>query len=233
MDKKNTKSASIPIHQKSEEYRTVNKYGISMTHLATEDGYIEKQIKSILISAGFDGGDYKKILLGELCPKETEDGLSFATQFYFDETRLRSSVYDFAILQYNKPLVIFEYDGFLHFDENAYGQHPKNGVVTAGVRDCRCEMHVLKTQCKDADKVRIAVEHGVPCYRLNKCHLPYMRDIILLYIENARTRGNETSREINVIDTMEKYGWDFKYIPRSTPTKKEKQRIDKWLNDQK
>ena len=196
-----------------ESYITTNKYGKRVFMPRTEGTKPERQIASILESVGIR------------CDVENDDGLKYEMGFCFDETGYRRKKYDIAILKYGKPKLLIEYDGEAHYQESFFKD--------TGVRPERCTAHVVRSGIADAIKSAIAANHHVAYIRVNKAHMPHIRDLLIAYIEvivNEMDCLKNANNEVVMIDMLEKYGWDFQYIPPSEPTKAEIARINAMHN---
>lgn len=193
-----------------ENYVTINKYGRHVFMPKTQDTRPEMQIADAIESLGI----YKD--------RANEDGLTYTTQFFFDEVGYRRKKYDLAILKDSAPRLLIEYDGEAHYTENFF--------KATGVRPERCTAHVVRTGISEAIKTALAIKHNVPYLRVNMQHLPHLRDLLIAYIEivvNKKDCLKSANNEIIMIDMLEKYGWDFDYIPPSSPSKEETERIEK------
>ena len=197
----------------SENYTTVNKYGKIVSLPKTEHTKPEVFMTFVLDSIGIH------------THTPNEDGLSYVTQFFFDESGYRRKKYDVAILKDSEPKLLIEYDGEPHYTEQFYED--------VGVRPERCTAHVVQTGISDAIKTALALKHNVPYLRINSYHLPHLRDLLIAYIEiivNGTDCLKNANNEIVMINMLEKYGWDFDYVSPSSPTKAEIARIEQMKN---
>lgn len=191
-------------------YTTINKYGKSVFLPKTEGTKPEQQIANVLDSIGIHQDT------------ENADGLSYVMGFFFDETGYRRKKYDLAILKNRAVKLLIEYDGEAHYKESFFED--------TGVRPERCTAHVVRTGIGEAIKSALAAKHGIPYVRVNSHHMDHIRDLLIAYIEiivNDADCLKNANNEVLMIDMLEKYGWDFPYIPPSAPTKAEIDRIKK------
>ena len=143
-----------------------------------------------------------------------EVGADYKEQWAFDETGLRSKKYDAAVFKDSGQLAfLIEYDGAAHYSPAYFEQ--------AGVRPERCKMHVVKQHLSDAEKVRIATERGVPLLRIGPQYNGMIRDLIISWVWKFVDGGDPGNNEINGVKMLDKYGWDFDYIPPSDMSKAE------------
>ena len=94
-------------------------------------------------------------------------------------------------------------------------------------------MHVVRTGISDAIKTALALKYNVPYLRINSHHMPHLRDLLIAYIEvvvNKIDCLKNSNNEIIMIDMLEKYGWDFPYIPPSDMSKAEAERVARLKN---
>lgn len=192
------------------DHITTNKYGKTVFLPKTEGTKPELTIAATLDSIGIHQGT------------ENSDGLRYEMGFFFDETGYRRKKYDLAVLKHGKPKLLIEYDGEAHYQEAFF--------ESTGVRPERCTAHVVRTGIGEAIKTAIAIKHQVPYIRVNSHHMNHIRDLLIAYIEivvNEADCLKNTNNEVVMIDMLEKYGWDFPYIPPSSPTKAESKRINK------
>lgn len=200
----------MEITMAKESHITTNKYGKTVFLPRTEGTKPEMEIANVLESLGI----YQE--------GENEDGLKYVMGFFFDETGYRRKKYDLAILKYGKPKLLIEYDGEAHYQESFFED--------TGVRPERCTAHVVRAGIGEAIKSALAAKHGVPYLRLNSYHMEHIRDLLIAYIEivvNEKDCLKNGNNEILMIDMLDKYGWDFPYIPPSSPTKAEAERINR------
>ncbi len=195
-------------------YTAVNKYGKKIFFPKTENTIPEKAIAASLENIGI------------FQDKPNEDGLTYMMGFFFDETGYRKKKYDVAILKDGQPRLLIEYDGEAHYTELFYED--------MGVRPERCTAHVVRAGISDAIKTAIALKHNVPYIRVNRYHMPHIRDLLIAYIEiiiNEKDCLKNANNEVVMIDLLEKYGWDFDYIEPSEKTKAEQERISQMMHD--
>ena len=145
--------------------------------------------------------------------------IPYEEEYRIDADGCRRSPFDIAILRDGKPKFFIEYDGEDHYDRNFY--------LDTGVRPERCKAHVVKAAIADAKKNAIAAGFGIPVLRINALPDECLRDRILAWVEvfvnEADTRkGNE----VIMIDMLERYGFDFDYIPPSDMSRAEKERVE-------
>ena len=189
-------------------YITTNKYGKTVFMPRTEGTKPEQKIAEVLDKIGIHQN------------RVNADGLSYTMGFFFDETGYRRKKYDLAILKDGAPKLLIEYDGEAHYEEEFF--------ESTGVRPERCTAHVVRAGIGEAIKTALAVKQNVPYIRLNSHHMTHIRDLIIAYVEIIVNEANclkNANDEVLMIDMMEKYGWDFPYIPPSAPTKAEAERI--------
>ena len=178
---------------------TANKYGITINLPGSKGTKPEKRLEYILGSIG----------------------VTFQMQFFFDTPGLRAKKFDAAIFANPTdvvPALLIEYDGAEHYSERFY--------ESMGNRPCRNKAHVVKTNLGDADKARIALNYGIPLLRITPLHEECMRDLILSYVWTFVDNKAEKTREISMVKMLDKYGWDFDYVPPSEPNKAEKTFLD-------
>lgn len=153
-----------------------------------------------------------------------EFGVEWKAQYAFNETGLRRHRYDAAVFRSDGSLAfLIEYDGAPHWSPEWYEK--------AGTRPQRCRMHVAKQMLSDAFKAEIATKKGVPLLRMDPLQDNEMRALLLSWIWRFVENDHSKSNEINAVKMMDKYGWDFPYVPPSNPSKEEAQFINEWLND--
>lgn len=198
----------------SYDYTTINKYGKEVFMPKTEKTRPEMTIASVLEDIGIHS------------TTENADGLRYQMGYFFDETGLRRKKYDLAVLKHNEPKLLIEYDGNSHYDETFYKD--------TGVRPERCTAHVVRAGISEAIKAAVAFSHNVPYVRVNEEHMPHIRDLIIAYVEvivNGSIELKNVNNEVAMIDMMEKYGWDFPYVPPSDMSKAERIRVQKMKGD--
>lgn len=151
-------------------------------------------------------------------------GVKYELQYAFDETGFRRHKYDAAIFKPDGSLAfLIEYDGAPHYSPKWYEK--------AGTRPERCRMHVAKQMLSDASKAKIAVERGVPLLRICPLQDDEMRALLLSWIWRFVDDDYSQSTEINAVNMMDKYGWDYKYVPPSTPSRELRNFLESRLND--
>lgn len=148
--------------------------------------------------------------------------IPYEEEYRIDADGCRRSPFDIAVLKDGKPKLFIEYDGEEHYSSSFFQR--------TGVREARCKAHVIKTAIGDAKKAAIAARFGIPVLRVNALPDEILRDRVLAWVEvfvnEADTRkGNE----VIMIDMLERYGFDFDYIPPSDMTKAEKERVEELL----
>lgn len=153
-----------------------------------------------------------------------EFGVKWREQFAFDETGLRRHKYDAAVFREDGSLAfLIEYDGAPHWSAEWYEK--------AGTRPERCRMHVAKQMLSDAYKAEIAAKKGIPLLRINPMQDKEMHSLLVSWIWRFVDGDVHKSNEINAVKMMDKYGWEFSYIPPSEPSKDEARFLDERLND--
>lgn len=123
------------------------------------------------------------------------------------------------------PCLLIEYDGEPHYDTSYYAH--------TGTRPERTLAHVITAQLSDAAKIKLAHQFNVPIVRMNKEHLKHIYEIMVCYVTVFVDNANVTGKEEAIIDAFEKYGWSFKYVPKSKMTKRAQARYEKMLEDHK
>ena len=181
---------------RSHSITTVNKYG--------KEVYLPPQTGS--------GGVRRITAILDEC------GIPYVEEYRIDADGCRRSPFDIAVLKDGQPRFFIEYDGEEHYNSSFF--------LRTGVREERCTAHVVKTAISDAKKNAIAARFGIPILRINALPDEILRDRILSWVEvfvnDADTRkGNE----VIMIDMLERYGFDFDYIPPSDMSRAEKERI--------
>ena len=151
-----------------------------------------------------------------------ECGIPYEEEYRIDADGCRRSPFDIAVLKDGKPKLFIEYDGEEHYDSSFF--------LRTGVREGRCRAHVVKTAIGDAKKTAIAARFGIPVLRINTLPDEILRDRILAWVEvfvnEADTRkGNE----VIMVDMLDRYGFDFDYIPPSDMSRAEKERYEQLL----
>lgn len=169
---------------------TTNKYGQTVYLPSTTDTVLEKSVESVL----------------------AELGLEYEKQFAFDERGKRAIKYDFAVKSNGIVWLLIECDGAPHYKEDFY--------VSCGNRECRAKAHLVQRHLGDAKKDHIAMMKGIPLLRINEMHKDIVRDLIISYVWEFCDGNEERTKEISMIKMLDKYGWDFDYVPPSEPSKK-------------
>lgn len=153
-----------------------------------------------------------------------ECGIPYAEEYRIDADGCRRSPFDVAVLKDGEPRLFIEYDGEEHYDSRFF--------LKTGVREGRCKAHVVKTAIGDAKKNAMAAKFGIPVLRINALPDEILRDRILswvtVFVDGADTKK---SNEIIMVDMLERYGFDFEYIPQSDPSRAEKERYEQFLNN--
>ena len=148
-----------------------------------------------------------------------ECGIPYEEEYRIDADGCRRSPFDIAVMKDGQPKLFIEYDGEDHYEIDFY--------LRTGVRPERCKAHVVKAAIADAKKNAIAARFGIPVLRINPLPDEMLRDRILswgeVFVNVADTRkGNE----VILIDMLERYGFDFDYIPPSDMSRAEKERVE-------
>lgn len=140
--------------------------------------------------------------------------VEFLSQFFFDEAGFRRMKYDFAVLGEDaRPAFLIEVDGPDHYSEQFY--------ISTGVRPERAKAHVVKRNIGDAEKDRVALEHGLIVLHVNACNKDNMRDLIISYIWKFVDKHIQETVEVSMHKMLSKYGFDFEYIIPSELGKEE------------
>lgn len=146
-------------------------------------------------------------------------GIPYETEYRIDADGCRRSPFDIAVLKDGKAKLFIEYDGAEHYERGFF--------LDAGVREERCLAHVVKTAIGEAKKNAIAARFGIPVLRINTVKDDALRDRILAWVEIFVNDADiRQGNEILMIDMLEKYGFDFTYVPPSSMTRAEKARVD-------
>lgn len=149
--------------------------------------------------------------------RDIEDSLKIAkvnytTQYAFDEKGLRRIKYDFAILNDDqKPVLFIEADGTCHYDEQFF--------IDQGTRPERAMAQLSRRCIADAEKDKIALEHGVPVLRIDNVKNLHIR--ILGYLWKFVEESPQETKEVSMIKMFDQYGWPFKYVIPSELSKEE------------
>lgn len=179
---------------------TVNKYGKTVTLPPATGNSGVKRITDIL----------------------DECGIPYETEYRIDADGCRRSPFDVAVLKDGKPRLFIEYDGEDHYERNFFRN--------TGVREERLQAHVVKTAIGDAKKTRIAAAFGIPVLRINSLPDEILRDRILAWVEIFVNEADpKQGNEVIMIDMLDRYGFDFEYIPPSNMSRAEKERVDALL----
>lgn len=148
-----------------------------------------------------------------------ECGIPYEEEYRIDADGCRRSPFDIAVLKDGKPKLFIEYDGEDHYNSDFF--------LRTGVREGRCKAHVIKTAIGDAKKAAIAARFGIPVLRVNALPDEILRDRILSWVEVFVNDADiKKGNEVIMIDMLDKYGFDFDYIPPSDMTKAEKERVE-------
>lgn len=151
-----------------------------------------------------------------------ECGIPYEEEYRIDADGCRRSPFDIAVLKDDSPKLFIEYDGEDHYNSSFFQR--------TGVREERCKAHVVKTAIGDAKKTAIATRFNIPVLRINTLPDEALRDRILAWVE-VFVNGADTRKgnEIIMIDMLERYGFDFDYVPPSEMSRAEKERVEKFL----
>ena len=170
--------------------RVVNKYGITVILPPT------KETPPVL----------------EICRYLNELGVSYQTEYCFDEKGCRNMKYDIAVFDASGNVAFFiEYDGAAHYSTKFYAE--------MGNRDARNKVHVVKSMIADAKKDLLAMQHGIPVLRLNSLHMENLREKIISYVEVFTNKNINKNNEIAMVEMFDHFGWDFYYVPPAEPSK--------------
>ena len=151
-----------------------------------------------------------------------ECGIPYEEEYRIDADGCRRSPFDIAVLKDGKPKLFIEYDGEEHYDSNFY--------LETGVRPERCKAHVVKAAIADAKKNAIAARFRIPVLRINPLPDEMLRDRILAWVEIFVNEADiRKGNEVIMIDMLERYGFDFDYIPPSDMSRAEKERVEQLL----
>lgn len=181
-------------------FTTVNKYGKTVTLPPATGNSGVKRITDIL----------------------DECGIPYETEYRIDADGCRRSPFDVAVLKDGKPRLFIEYDGEDHYSTEFFRN--------TGVREGRCKAHVVKTAIGDAKKTLLAAGIGIPVLRINPLPDEILRDRILAWVEIFVNEADpKQGNEVIMIDMLDRYGFDFEYIPPSSMTRAEKKRVDELL----
>lgn len=151
-----------------------------------------------------------------------EGGIPYEEEYRIDADGCRRSPFDIAVLKDGKPKLFIEYDGEDHYDSNFY--------LETGVRPERCKAHVVKAAIADAKKNAIAARFRIPVLRINPLPDEMLRDRILAWVEIFVNEADiRKGNEVIMIDMLERYGFDFDYIPPSDMSRAEKERVEQLL----
>lgn len=149
-----------------------------------------------------------------------ECGIPYETEYKIDADGCRRSPFDVAVLKDGEPKLLIEYDGSDHYDRRFYED--------TGVRPERCQAHVVKTAIGEAKKAAMAARFGIPLMRITELHKDGLRDRLLAWVEIFVNNVDVAQgNEVLMIDMLDRYGFDFPYIPPSDMTRKEKARVER------
>ena len=144
-------------------------------------------------------------------------GIFYEKQFYFDETGFRRIKYDFALMSNSKPVLFIECDGESHYDPNFF--------LAMGNRPERNMAHVTKSILSDAVKTKLANDRGIPILRVNNTHDKCIQELIMSYVSVFVDDNIDATREIQMLNMFEKYGFTFPYVAPAEPSKKVAERL--------
>lgn len=148
-----------------------------------------------------------------------ECGIPYQEEYRIDADGCRRSPFDIAVLKDGQPKLFIEYDGEDHYESDFY--------LRTGVRLERCKAHVVKAAIADAKKNAIAARFGIPVLRINPLPDEMLRDRILSWVEVfVNVADMRKGNEVIMIDMLERYGFDFDYIPPSDMSRAEKERVE-------
>ena len=148
-----------------------------------------------------------------------ECGIPYEEEYRIDADGCRRSPFDIAVLKDGQPKLFIEYDGEDHYEIDFY--------LRTGVRPERCKAHVVKSAIADAKKNAIAARFGIPVLRINPLPDEMLRDRILSWVEVfVNVADTRKGNEVIMIDMLERYGFDFDYIPPSDMSRAEKERVE-------
>ena len=176
---------------------TTNKYGKTVTLPPTTGTKGVKRITDIL----------------------DECGIPYETEYKIDVTGCRKSPFDIAVMKDEKPKLFIEYDGEDHYNKDFYRY--------TGVREERLKAHVVRAAIGEAKKAQMAAKFGIPVLRINALPDEMLRDRILSWVEIfVNEADTKQGNEVIMIDMLDKYGFDFDYVPPSDPSRAEEKRVN-------
>lgn len=180
---------------------TTNKYGKTVTLPPTTGNKGVKRITDIL----------------------DECGIPYETEYKINVTGCRNSPFDIAVMKDGEPKLFIEYDGEDHYNKDFY-RH-------TGVREGRLKAHIVDRAIGDAKKDQMAAKFGIQVLRINALPDEMLRDRILSWVEIFVNEADpKQGNEIIMIDMLEKYGFDFDYVPSSKPSRAEAKRVNELLS---
>ena len=151
-----------------------------------------------------------------------ECGIPYEEEYRIDADGCRRSPFDIAVMKDGQPKLFIEYDGEDHYESDFY--------LRTGVRPERCKAHVVKAAIADAKKNAIAARFGIPVLRINPLPDECLRDRILAWVEVFVSEADpRKGNEVIMIDMLERYGFDFDYIPPSDMSRAEKERVEQLI----
>jgi hypothetical protein len=118
-----------------------------------------------------------------------------------------------------QPRLFIEYDGEDHYSTDFYRN--------TGVREERLKAHVVRSAIGDAKKTQMAARFGIPVLRINPLPDEILRDRILSWVEVFVNEADpKQGNEVIMIDMLDKYGFDFDYVPPSDMSRAEEKRVN-------
>lgn len=176
---------------------TTNKYGKTVTLPPATGNKGVKRITDILDSCG----------------------IPYETEYKIDADGCRRSPFDVAVMKDGQPRLFIEYDGEDHYSTDFYRN--------TGVREERLKAHVVRSAIGDAKKTQMAARFGIPVLRINPLPDEILRDRILSWVEVFVNDANpKQGNEVIMIDMLDKYGFDFDYVPPSDMSRAEEKRVN-------
>jgi len=146
-------------------------------------------------------------------------GIPYEKEYKIDADGCRRSPFDIAVMDNGEPKLFIEYDGEGHYNSDFY--------LRTGVRKERCKAHVIKCAIGEAKKTAIAARFGIPVLRINALPDDVLRDRILAWVEVFVNKvDTRRGNEVIMIDMLERYGFDFDYVPPSNMSRAEKERVE-------
>lgn len=153
-----------------------------------------------------------------------ECDIPYEEEYRINADGCRRSPFDIAVLKDGQPKLFIEYDGEEHYDSSFF--------LRTGVREGRCRAHVVKTAIGDAKKAAIAARFGIPVLRINTLPDEILRDRILSWVEIFVNGADvRQGNEVIMLDMLERYGFDFDYIPPSSMSRAEQKRYKELLEN--